>query len=277
MTETTTPKRSRGRPRSAWSEDQVSTVQALERGLTLLDALAQDGAATLSDLAQRVGMPTSSAHRLLATLRNHRYVAFDETTQTWAIGIQTFRVGAAFALGASLIEAGRKILHALVRDTGETANLGLVDGAEVVFVSQVETPNPIRAFFRIGARAPLHASGIGKALLAGMSEDQLAGVLRRTGLQAFTRKTLTTPEALRADLARTRTRGWALDDEERHDGMRCVAAAIHNVHGEAIGGISVSGPRARFEDADLDDIAAKVRAAALAVEETTGGARPRGA
>ncbi len=108
-------------------------------------------------------------------------------------------------------------MRELMAETGETANLAIADGAEVVFLSQVETHEPIRAFFRLGARGPIHASGIGKALLAYAPPERIERLLRAAPLQAFTPRTLTDPAALRDELAAIRAQGWAIDDEERTD------------------------------------------------------------
>ncbi|MEL6978491.1 MAG: HTH-type transcriptional regulator BhcR [Pseudomonadota bacterium] len=266
-------RRPRGRPKSSWSDEPAPTVQALDRGLLLLKALAKSGSLGLSELAMSVGVPTSSAHRLMATLESHGFASLDEATQKWSIGVQAFRVGAAFTQGSTLIETSREVMRALMEETGETANLAMADGGEVVFVSQVETQNPIRALFQIGARTPMHASGIGKALLAERPRSAVERHLEAHGLPDFTGKTLSTPARLFADLDATRARGWALDDEERHVGMRCVAATIHNVYGEAVAGVSVSAPRARFTDEVIAEIGPKVRRAAEAATEASGGQR----
>lgn len=265
-------KRPRGRPKSVWTQEQTQTVQALDRGLLMLKSLAKSGPLGLSELAMSVGAPTSSAHRLLATLETHGFATHDEATQKWAVGVQAFRVGATFAQRSTLIEASRPVMQTLMQETGETANLAMADGGDVVFVSQVETQNPIRALFQIGARAPMHASGVGKALLADMPRAAVERLLEAQGLPEFTAKTLTTPARLFADLEGIRRRGWALDDEERYAGMRCVAAAIRNSYGEAVAGVSVSAPHARFTDAVIAEIGPKVRRAAEAATEASGGA-----
>jgi IclR family acetate operon transcriptional repressor len=115
----------------------------------------------------------------------------------------------------------------------------------VIFVSQVETHETIRAFFRPGTRALFHASGIGKAILAHRAPDAVAASLKRTGLPRFTDRTLTRLPELLADLAEVRARGFAVDDEERNAGMRCVGAPIFNEFGEAVAGLSLSGPTVR--------------------------------
>lgn len=268
------PRRSRGRPRTQPVDEQAAPVQALDRGLTLLQALAKENGLTLTDIALRLGMPPSSAHRMLATLQKHGFAEFDDPTQEWSVGIEAFRVGNTYLVRTNLLEAAREFMRRLMEETGETANLAIADKGEVVFLSQVESHNPIRAFFRPGTRGLLHASGIGKALLANMGRDDIDKILQKKGLPEFTPKTLTSPKALYADLEATRVRGWSFDDEERYLGMRCIAAPIFNGFGEAIAGISVSGPTVRFPDPVIAEIGPVVRRAADDVTEKIGGKAP---
>lgn len=269
-----TQKRPRGRPRLHKTDMQVGTVKALERGLVLLQTLSNEGAATLADLVQRMGLPTSSTHRLLATLQQYGFVEFQEDIQKWSIGIEAFRTGSTYLMRTNLAESARKAMRHLMEETGETANLGICDDGDVVFISQVETHNPIRAFFRPGSRGLMHASGIGKALLANMPVPDRAKIIAAKGQQEFTPKSLTSPAALSADLDNIRKRGWSFDDEERYTGMRCVAAPIFNSFGEVVAGISVSGPTVRFGDETVQRFAAKVREAADGVTIMIGGKIP---
>jgi len=264
-------KRGRGRPRSVAAEAGKSTVQALDRGIALLQTIAQHHGVSLSDLSVQVGMPASSAHRLLMTLQQHDFVDFDENTQLWQVGIEAFRVGSAYLSRTNFIEAAQAPLRHLMEATGETANLAVMDNAEVVFVAQVETTNPIRAFFSAGTRALMHSSGIGKALLAQLPRHKVEGLLKTVGLPQYTAKTLVTPQDLYADLDLIAARGWSFDEEERYTGMSCVGAAIRNAHGQVVGGISVSGPSVRFEPQHIALIGAKVTTAAQQVTLTLGG------
>jgi IclR family acetate operon transcriptional repressor len=261
-------KRTRGRPRGG--AEGGGGVQSLERALGLLSTLAGREAATLSELARATGLPASSAHRLLSTLQAARYADFDERTNEWSVGVEAFRAGAAFLRRARVTDAARAEMRALVDATGETANVAVPDGGEVVFVSQVETAHPIRAFFGPGARAPMHASGIGKALLSAMPRAQAERRLPRGPLPAYTPATLTDARALFQDLDLAAARGWALDDEERNPGMRCVAAAILDAFGEPVAGLSISGPTARLDAEAIARAGPLVARAARRVSEAIG-------
>ena len=251
-------------------------MQALDRGLTLLRVLAANDRATLTEIALSAGMVPSTAHRLLTTMQRHRITEFDDAMQHWMIGVEAFRIGSSFMRRTNLVEAGRGIMHDLMEASGETANMAVADSGDVVFISQVECNDPIRAFFRPGTRGRMHASGIGKALLAELSRDEVEAILARKGLPSFTPKTLTSPETLFADLEGTRVKGWSLDDEERTLGMRCLASAIFNEHREAVAGVSISGPSVRLPDTRLAELGALVREAAAAITEKVGGIPPAG-
>ncbi|WP_410216656.1 HTH-type transcriptional regulator BhcR [Paracoccus sp. (in: a-proteobacteria)] len=261
------PTRRRGRPPKDMP-DAPGTVQALDRALDLLDLLATRPGLTLSEVAEHAGQPPSTVHRVLHTLATRGMVESDPSTQAWNIGPQAFRLGSAFMRRSGIVERARPILRALMEDTGETANLGILQGDAVLFLSQVETQETIRAFFPPGTRSPLHASGIGKALLA-FGRPQAP--IRSGSLARFTDKTIVEPDALQADLARIRQRGFSFDDEERTRGMRCIAAPVFDLTGEAIAGVSVSGPTHRIGSEHVKTLGAMVAAAAASLTEAMGG------
>jgi len=267
-------KRPRGRPRALTTPKEPTAVQSLDRALDLIEIIAQSDGITLTALSQRAGMSASTVHRLLMTLAAHGFVEMLEQDQRWAIGVEAFRTGMAFQRRAQAIALGRPVMQALMEESGETANLGIFESEEVVFVSQVESHDPIRAFFRAGERRSAHASGIGKALLAEMPRETVERVLRQKGLPRFTDTTITEPAALFEELAAIRARGFSVDNQERNPGMRCIAAAIFNEYGEAVAGISISGPAVRLSDARISELGPRVRHAAAEITRLIGG-RPK--
>ncbi|TBN43910.1 IclR family transcriptional regulator [Paracoccus subflavus] len=263
------PTRRRGRPRSA--KESPGTVQVLDRALDMLDLLAAHPGLTLSEVAERIEQSPSTVHRLLHSLASRGMVESDPATQAWNIGPATFRLGSAFMRRSGIVERARPILRALMEHTGETANLGILNGDAVLFVSQAETHETIRAFFPPGTRSPLHASGIGKALLAFGRPEVLRSSLDGAGLTRFTDKTLVTIEAISEDMTRIRARGFAFDDEERTRGMRCIAAPVFDMTGDAVAGVSVSGPSHRIGYEHVKTLGAVVAAAAAELSAAMGG------
>lgn len=263
--------RGRGRPR-AWADTSgQNTIKSLDRAMEVLERLSEMSGATLSELAGDLGQSPASVYRVLFTLEARGIVDFEPGAQTWHIGAGAFLIGSRFLRRTSLVERARPVLRSLMQATGETANLGIAQDGLVLFVSQVETQATIRAFFAPGTMSQMHASGIGKALLAQMGAGQVAAIVERHGLERFTEHTLTEPDALLADLSETRARGYSIDMEEKNIGMRCIAAPIFDVHGEAVAGISVSGPASRIPDAAITALGAEVINAAREVTRGIGG------
>lgn len=257
-----TARRARGRPRDWHDKTDQNTIKSLDRAIVVLQRLAEMGEATLSALAGDLGQSPATIYRVLTTFQGRGLVAFDDTAQLWSIGAGTFLIGAGFLRRTSLVDSARPILRALMAATGETANLGIERDGEVLFVSQVETHSHIRAFFPPGSMSEMHASGIGKALLAFMPDDRRKAILSGRVLTRYTDQTLADHATLARDLGVSRARGYAVDADEKTEGMRCIAAPVFDAHGEAVAGISVSGPTSRITDGDISRLATKVTAAA---------------
>jgi IclR family transcriptional regulator, acetate operon repressor len=264
-------RKSRGRPRDWDDKTAQNTIKSLDRAMEVFEFLSEASGKTLSSLAGDLDQSPATIYRILVTLEGRGLVEFDQVDQLWHVGPRAFVIGARFLRRTSLVERARPILRRLMEDTGETANLGIVQNDHVLFVSQVETHASIRAFFPPGTLSRLHASGIGKALLAEMDAERLEKFLAATQLERFTEFTLTDPDALLADLASTRARGYAIDGEERNLGMRCIAAPVFNIHGEAVAGISVSGPTSRIDALGITAFSERVTAAAQELSTSIGG------
>lgn len=266
----TPEKRGRGRPRAFHDRTEQNTIQSLDRAMMILEELSKYQGITLSELADGLEQSPATVYRVLVTLEGRGIVELDPVDQTWVVGTRAFIIGSSFLRRTALVERARPFMRDLMAATGETANLGIAKGIDVLFLSQVETHASIRAFFPPGTLSPLHASGIGKALLAHMPEDDLARMLNSAELQQFTRHTLSEPSALRADLHDIRQRGYSLDNEERTEGMRCVAAPVFNAFGEAAAGLSVSGPVSRMTTARASEVGALVSDTARALSTALG-------
>lgn len=252
------------------------TVQSLQRALKLLNALAESGSGLpLSDAARRSGLAVSTAHRLLSTLQHEHFVRFSPESGMWTIGVQSFVVGNAFLRSRDLTSVARPIMLKLMEKSGETVNLAVENRGEAIYIAQIESPMTMRAIARPGGHAALHASGVGKALLSAMPEEQVERIVARRGLPAATGKTITDMRRLKSELEATRERRYAIDDEENAIGLRCVAAVIRDEHAEPIAALSLSGPTARIHDAMLHLLGESVRHAAERIMAALGGVARR--
>lgn len=264
-------RRPRGRPRGWADKTTQNTIKSLDRAMEVFEYLSRAPGMALTTLSEETAQSPATVYRILVTLEGRGLVEFDAEEQLWHIGPGAFVIGARFLRRTSLVERARPILRRLMEATGETANLGVEREGAVLFVSQVETHESIRAFFPPGTLSPMHASGIGKALLSAVEGARLARLLEAHPLTPFTDRTITDPEALRTDLAAVRTRGYALDDEEKNLGMRCIAAPVFDVNGEPIAGISVSGPTSRVPTDAIERLSRPVIAAARDLTQAIGG------
>ena len=157
-------------------------VQSLTRGLSILEALARaEGGLTLTDVAQRVVLPPSTAHRLLSTLERMGYVYQAGDLGLWYVGLQAFAVGAGFLANRDFVAQSHVYMRRLMEQSGETTNLAILDGTEAVFIAQVQCREMMRILVKLGSRVPLHASGVGKALFAALPDDQVDALLKVRG------------------------------------------------------------------------------------------------
>lgn len=267
-------RRARGRPRGWDDKTQQNTIKSLDRAMDIFAYLSQGQGLALSAIAEDTGQSPATVYRVLVTLEGKGLVEFDPVDQLWHIGAEAFAIGARFLRRTSLVERARPVLRDLMEATGETANLGVERDGSVLFVSQVETHASIRAFFPPGTLSPMHSSGIGKALLSMMDDTRQRRIIAAHGLERFTPFTLTQPKALTEDLREARERGYAIDNEEKNEGMRCIAAPVFDLNGEAVAGISVSGPTSRVSRHGLQAFSQPVLEAAQALTRAIGGRKP---
>ncbi len=250
-------------------------VQSLTRALNLLQRISSsDIGLNLTELAGDLELAPSTAHRLLNSMRQLNFVDFDEQSGLWSVGVTAFSVGSAYLKKRDFVAQARSYMKLLVAETGETSNLAILDGYNHVFVGQVECNEVMRMVVQIGSRGTLHAAGVGKALLSGLSDAEVTNIINHTGLAALTQKTITTPTAFMEELRKIRVQGYAVDDEEQVSGLRCIAANIFDENAEVIAAVSISGPSVRVRTDRLAIYSAAVMRAADAITLAIGGTRP---
>ena len=276
--------RSRGESHERQSEVRVPSkellrasgqVQSLSRALKLLNALSyHPQGLSLSEVAHEVGLPNSTAHRLLTTLQNERYVRFDNERSAWAIGVQAFRVGSVFVRSRDIVTIARPYMRRMMEQSGETVNLGILDRGEVIYLAQVECQKMMRAIAGPGGRAPVHCSGIGKAILSHLDGPLADKIIQTLELRRETSSTITAAPELKREIGVVRERGYAIDDEENAVGLRCVASVIFDEHAQPLAGLSVSGPTARITDQRIPALGQAILSIAGEITAELGGRRP---
>jgi IclR family acetate operon transcriptional repressor len=251
------------------------SIAVLDRALDLLEALAESPAGVplgVSEVARRAGVTKSAAFRILANLERRGYVAKDPVSARYTLGTHLVYLGE-LSLGAiDLRTAARPALEALRQRFGETVNLGVREGVEVVYVDMIESAHGLRMAARVGGRDYLHSTALGKAILAYLPPAERDQLLHAPeGLPARTERTITDPVRLRAELDRVRERGIAEDRDENEVGARCLGAPIFDHRGAVAGAISVSAPDSRLDDARAAEVGLTVREEAATVTQRLGG------
>jgi IclR family acetate operon transcriptional repressor len=216
-------------------------VQSVDRALDLLEVLARGGRLGLSEAAAAAGLAEGTAHRLLRTLVARGYVRQDDGRR---YGLGTRFLGLGDAARQAAAAAAGPYLARLVAVSGETANLAVLEGDDVVYVAQVPSAHRLRIFAEVGGHVPPHSTAVGKVLLSGLGDDEVIALLGRTGLAARTPRTRTEVPQVLAALAVARADGYAVDDEEE-EGVRCVAVPVVT-SGRVVAALSVSGPTSRL-------------------------------
>jgi IclR family transcriptional regulator, KDG regulon repressor len=242
-----------GRRRSA--EGQGETVQSVVRALTLLDTLGDSrGEVGVAELSKRVGFHVSTAHRLLATLVVHGYARQNPETGRYALGAKAYHLAESYLGQMDLRRVVRPVLERLTQETGETANLVILDGREALYLDKVESPQSLRIFSRIGRRAPLYCTAVGKVLLASRSRKEVDALLGRGPLEALTRSTITSRSQFRRELEKVQEQGFGLDVEECEEGACCIAVPLTNAEGCVEASLSVSGPSVRLSSKRMAEL-----------------------
>jgi len=237
-------------------------TQAVERAIAILECFTADRPALgVSEIARSVGINVSTAHRLVKALVAAGLVEHDALSERYRLGIGAAVLGQR-ALEQTGFHLARPILADLVATTGESASLGIRRGQEVVVIERASSAQPLRFDHPTGAEIPLHASAMGKALLAFSETTAEVAAFSLEDLTAYTPRTITTREALIAELANVRERGMAINREERYQGVSGVAAPVLSPTGAARAAVGVQGPSLRLTSARLKELAPLLRKAA---------------
>ncbi len=227
-------------------------VQSVERTLDILESLVEFGSEVgLVEISQTVGLPLATVHRLLGTLIRRGYVKQNRQNRKYSLGFRALQMGNDMRQRFSLRLEARPFLQRLMERSGESANLAVLDDGEVVYIDQAQSSRILRMFTQLGNRVPAHSTGSGKAMLAFATPETVSGVLRRYGMPVRTPNTIVDKRRFEEELERIRKTGYALDDQEHEEGVRCLAVAVRDASGQVVASLSISGPATRLDDAHL--------------------------
>ena len=237
-------------------EKRAKVNQSIEKTLQIIETMAQGhGPMRLQDIADRCGLPASTALRMLNTLLVHGYVNQDQSTQRYSLSLRFTRLGTLVRAQNDPLRLAGPFLEELAARCGETVCLVVEDRDDALCAAAAEGPEGLLLVHqRVGVRAPLHSGAAGKLLLLNFSNQELNGYLARRGRTALTPNTITGREELLAELERTRARGYALESEERELGARTVSAPVRDFTGQIAAGLSMSAPTARMSARRVEEL-----------------------
>jgi DNA-binding IclR family transcriptional regulator len=251
-------------------------VQSIRRAFAIVEAvsLSPEGV-NLAQLSKAVGLHTSTTFHLTKTMVSMGILRQDESNKSYHVGARFFGLAAGAADEAELVKLAQPMLFDLASTTGENSHIAVPTREGVVIIEKCEGAAQVRMNERIGSVRPLHATAIGKAILSGMSDDEVAAFADAGDLQALTAKTITDRERLIAEVKQIRLNGIAYDDTEFNEEARCMAAPVFDFNGRVIGSIGISGPVWRVGLQDLPRLGEAVKVAATSLSKALGHARSR--
>lgn len=246
-------------------------VQSVEKALIVLETLSRENREmSLTEIAGMLDWPKSTVHGLLATLREYQFIDQSRTSGHYGLGIRLFELGSQVARNWNIRQVARPVMHRLNDLFGETVQLATEENGEVLYIDKLESNQMMRIVSEIGARLPMHCTGLGKALLAHKTPAEIRGIIKKRGMRAMTAHTIVTQDALEMELSRIRTLGYAIDDRETMEGLRCMAVPIHDREGCVRYAISISGLSASLQGERFDEMLGAVREAAEEISYAMG-------
>ena len=247
-------------------------IQSLDRGLVLLEAVAAARRpVSLSELMPVLKIDRSSVFRLANTLVRRGFLVQEADSKRYLPGSSIWRLASLFRIENVLLQVARPHVDALAAETGETTHVAIRQGAKAILIERQLTANVLGVTGAgLGTAVALHSTGVGKALIADFDHDRLVQVLGGEQLPRFTRHTLVSAAKLADACKEARACGYAVDDEEEHEGVRCIGAPIRDASGEVVAAVGISAPIARLPRAAVKKTGMRVAAAAAAVSRELG-------
>lgn len=232
-------------------------VQSIVRAAKILEILAEEEDLGVTEISKALALHKSTVHRILSTLVALGYVEQNQETEKYCLGMKLLFLGGTILDRMDIRKESRVYLKELAEEVKETAHLVIPDGYKALYIDKWEGNKTIRMYSKIGRRAPMHASAVGKAILAFSSKEYVEKVIDQ-GLKKYTSNTIIDPEQLKSHLEKISQLGFAIDDEENEKGIRCIGAPIFDYTGEVVGAISLSGPTINVTKAEVKPLSVKV-------------------
>jgi IclR family KDG regulon transcriptional repressor len=249
---------------------QPESVAAVLKVFAILQALAERSEIGISELSIRLAMPKATVYRFLNTMKTLGFVRQEPDSERYGLTMKVFELGTKALQYPELVSLANPQMQMLADRTGETVHLGMLIDSEIIYVHKVDSRHMLGMYSRVGRRAPIHCTAIGKVLLAWENAERREHVLAGVKFERFRDKTITDHDAFIHELDRTKAQGFGQDREEFDDHIRCLGVPIFDRFNQAVAGLSVSFPTFRYDEAREPEIVAMLRDASRAISEPLG-------
>lgn len=251
--------------------DRENMVKSVSRALDIIMILSlKKGGLGVTEIANQIDINKSSVYRILSTLVQYGYVEQDEETGRYKLGYKFLEISSRLLDSIDLRGEARPFLQELETETNEAIHLVVYDQAEVVYIEKLEGNETLRMHSKVGKRAPMHCTSVGKAILANLPIETVLTIIEQKGMPVHTAHTITTIADLLHELQMVREKGYALDLEENENGITCIAAPIFNHTGKVMAAVSISGPTLRMTDDRLDQLKSRMIQTGLKISNRLG-------
>lgn len=254
----------------AYDARQPESVAAVLKVFAILQALSERNEAGISELSVRLAMPKATVYRFLQTMKTLGYVRQEPDSERYGLTMRIFELGAKALQFPNLVELAKAHMQRLSDATGETVHLGMLIDSEIIYVHKVDSRHMLGMYSRVGRRAPLHCTAIGKVLMAWEAPTRREQILDGCSFERFREKTITARKDYQAELERTLAQGFGQDREEFDDHIRCTAIPIFDHRNQVIAGLSVSFPTFRYETAREPELVQSLRDASRDISRQLG-------
>ena len=235
-------------------------IQSIDRALQVLELFSLEKPEWgVTEISKALNIYKSNVHNILSTLTEKGFVKKDPKTDKYKLGIKFFELGSVVIKNMDLRKIAYPYIEKLSKEFNETVHLGVLDEGRVVSIEREESNKGLCSHIEIGKRTPLHCTAVGKAIMAYLSEDEINFIIKEKGLKKYTENTITNKEELEKEFLKIRKQGYAVDNTEHEEGVRCVAGPIRDYNGKVIASMSISGPAFRIDKSNILNIAKKIK------------------
>jgi len=239
---------------------EKKTIQSIDRALQVLELFSLEKPEWgVTEISKALNIYKSNVHNILSTFAEKGFVKKDPKTDKYKLGIKFFELGSVVIKNMDLRRIAHPHIEKLSKEFNETVHLGVLDEGRVVSIEREESNKGLCSHIEIGKRTPLHCTAVGKAIMAYLSEDEINFIIKEKGLEKYTENTITNREELRKEFLKIQKQGYAVDNMEHEEGVRCVSGPIRDYNGKVIASMSISGPAFRIDESNIPIIAKKVK------------------